>query len=198
MKKWVISIFLIVIVAIIGFVIWSYFVSNVEQPSYKIISDDESIEVREYPDLVVAEVFVEGKRKEAIKEGFRMLADYIFGNNQSDTKIPMTAPVMQEHVGQDKWLIRFVMPSKHDLENLPKVRNDKVMLKRLPASEYVTIRFSGMTTDSNMDQHAKKLDHYFKTAEIAKGDRVIYAFYNPPWTLPFLRRNEIWYSVDQK
>jgi hypothetical protein len=76
--------------------------SNVEQPDYKLITSEENIEIRDYSPMILAEVEVSGERKQAIREGFKILADYIFGNNTSNIKMEMTAPVTNEL--SKKWL----------------------------------------------------------------------------------------------
>lgn len=181
--------------------------SQVNEPKFKIIQSTDSIEVREYPPLIVAEVQVEGERKEAISQGFRMLADFIFGNNAPNVEIAMTAPVMQQQKGtkiamtapvmqqalddRGHWKIRFVMPDEYTLENLPKPNNNQVKILSIPAKRYVVIRFSGFAGKESLNQHLEELNSYIKKEKISTTDEPIYAFYNPPWTLPFLRRNEI-------
>ena len=104
--------------------------SNVEQPDYKVVTSEENIEIRDYPPMILAEVEVSGERKQAISEGFKILADYIFGNNTSNKKMEMTAPVTNElsekmamtapvlqELHMDKWKVRFIMPKKYSLVN---------------------------------------------------------------------------------
>jgi len=92
--------------------------SLVEQPAYTVIRSFGDMEVRDYPPMIVAEVEVSGARKQAINAGFRLIADYIFGNNSPSKKIAMTAPVSQQSAG-GAWKVRFVMPSGYTLETLP-------------------------------------------------------------------------------
>jgi|AntRauTorckE6833_2_1112554.scaffolds.fasta_scaffold11149_4 effector-binding domain-containing protein len=199
-KKWMKIGFLFLVVAIASFAVWSYVVTNVEQPSYQKLSSEDSVEMRAYPDLVVAEVSVKGKRTDAIKKGFRLLADYIFGNNKANVKIAMTAPVIQEgrESSLDEWMVRFVMPSNYRLEDLPQVNNERVRLKIMPGKTYAAITFSGRGSDANLRKHHQKLTEFMRTQNLPLESKIIYAFYNPPWTLPFLRRNEIWMEVDKR
>ena len=83
-------------VLVLGAVLWGPIVSNVEQPKYRVIASEKNIEIREYPPVIVAETEVAGERDKAISEGFRTIADYIFGNNLSSQKVAMTAPVTQQ------------------------------------------------------------------------------------------------------
>jgi hypothetical protein len=130
-KRWI---FLAVTgLAGLGTITWSAVASNVETPVYMVSSKSGNLEIREYGPTIVAEATVEGERDQAIQRGFRIIADYIFGNNLSSTKVAMTAPVIQQSsekiamtapvIQQAKgtsWNVRFVMPSKYTIETLPK------------------------------------------------------------------------------
>ena len=178
--------------------------SLVEQPAYTVVRSFEDVEVRDYPPMIVAEVEVSGERKEAINAGFRQIADYIFGNNSPARKIPMTAPVTQQAgekvamtapVSQQAaggiWKVRFVMPSGYTLETLPTPNNAAVKLIAVPAERFAAIRFSGLAGGETIARYKQRLfDRLAEQALKSEGEAVT-AFYNPPWTLPFLRRNEI-------
>ena len=182
--------------------------SNVEQPKYRVILSENNIELREYAPMLLAEVEVSGERKEAIKQGFKMLADYIFGNNVSKTKmemtapvtselnekLAMTAPVMQQGQG-DKWKVRFVMPAGYTLDTLPEPNSSNVNVISAPAKRFVVIRFSGMTGDDNIQLHTEELKAYILEKNLKTIGSPVLAFYNQPWTLPFLRRNEVMIEV---
>lgn len=182
--------------------------SNVEQPDYKVVTSKGDIEIRDYPPMILAEVEVSGERKEAINEGFKMLADYIFGNNSSkkkmnmtapvtnelSEKMAMTAPVIQEQY-RDKWKVRFVMPKKYSLETLPTPNSKEVQLLPLPARRFAVIRFSGLVNDNDIKKHSEELKAYILAQSLKPIGEPVLAFYNPPWTLPFLRRNEIMIEI---
>ena len=140
--------------------------------------------------MILAEVMVNGDRKEAIREGFRVIADYIFGNNSSSQKIAMTAPVQQQKA-KDGWTISFVMPSEYSLTSLPKPSGDKLWVREVPSAKYVVIRFSGTSRQANLKKHEAVLLDYVSAHRLKVLGSIKYAFYNPPWTLPFLRRNEL-------
>lgn len=182
--------------------------SNVEQPDYKLVTSKKNIEIRDYAPMILAEVEVSGERKQAIKEGFKILADYIFGNNTSNKKLEtpaqvtneisekmaMTAPVTQEqHL--DQWKIKFVMPKKYTLETLPKPNSKNVVLIPVPAKRFAVIRFNGLPDDENLKEHTKELQAYISGEKLNPVGEPIFAFYNPPWTLPFLRRNEVMIEI---
>jgi hypothetical protein len=178
--------------------------SLVEKPAYTVTRSFADVEVRDYPPMIGAEVEVSGARKQAINAGFRLIADYIFGNNSPSKKIPMTAPVIQQAgekiamtapVSQQSaggpWKVRFVMPSGYTLETLPTPNNAAVKLIAVPAERFAAIRFSGLASDEAIARHKQHLfDRLAEQALTPQGEAVM-AFYNPPWTLPFLRRNEI-------
>jgi hypothetical protein len=182
--------------------------SNVEQPDYKVITSKDNIEIREYPPMILAEVEVSGERKQAISEGFKILADYIFGNNISNKKMEMTAPVTNERsekiamtapviqeASQSKWKVRFVMPKKYTLETLPKPNSKEVILTPVPARCFAVIQFSGLADDEKIKQHTDELEAYILAHTLKSVGGPLFAFYNPPWTLPFLRRNEVMIQI---
>ena len=183
--------------------------SDVEQPAYTVVSSQDDIEIRRYAPMIVAEVQVNGERGDATGKGFRLLADYIFGNNTVRRDIAMTAPVqqqgqfqkiamtapVQQQASDRFWTISFVMPSEYTMQTLPKPNNDKVKIRNVPAKRYIAIRFSGRNTDSNVREHEAKLMAYIAQNNIKVSGSAKYAFYNPPWTLPFLRRNEVMFEI---
>ena len=201
-------IILIVATILVGALATGPIMSNVETPSYKVIQSKGKIEIREFDPMVIAEVQVVGRRKDAISSGFKLLADYIFGNNISQEninttatiqqpaseKIAMTAPVQQQ-LANDSWLVSFIMPSEYNLEDLPKPKNIEVKLKNVPVKRFVTIQFSGTSSDENLAKHKKLLVEFIKNNSISVTGTSKYAFYNPPWTLPLMRRNEVMFEV---
>ena len=178
--------------------------SRVEQPSYNVVDSWGDIELRDYPGLIAAEVEAPGERKQAINAGFRMIADYIFGNNAPRQKIAMTAPVTQQpresiamtapvsqQVSGNIWRVRFIMPSSYTLETLPTPNNPEVKLIKVPAERVAAIRFSGLAGDDSITHHRQLLLERIAREGLTIHGEPTLAFYNPPWTLPFLRRNEI-------
>jgi hypothetical protein len=158
--------------------------------------------------MIVAEVDVQGPRMKALNQGFRLIAAYIFGQNLSSASVPMTAPVTQQS-GQPipmtapvtqsadgpTWKVRFIMPRRYTLETLPKPRNPQVRLIPIPARKIAAIRFSGFNTDQNLSAHRDQLLRYLHDHHLTVLGPPDTAFYNPPWTLPFLRRNEIMFDL---
>ena len=184
--------------------------SNVEQPKYTTLSSEGSIEVREYAPLVAAEVEVTGERSAAIREGFRTIAAYIFGANKPHSKIAMTAPVEQQSqkiamtgpVTQQSnvrnWTVRFIMPGSWTMETLPEPTDPRVKLVPTPTRRMLAIRFSGLITDKLIAAKITELRAFAAGRKLSTVGEPIFAFYNPPWTLPFLRRNEAMFEVAPK
>jgi len=197
-------------VVLLGAALWGPIVSNVEHPKYKVAERSGDIEIRDYAPMIVAEAEVWGERREAISMGFRIIADYIFGNNTAAQKVPMTAPVTQQGSEKiamtapvtqqgdgDKWRVRFVMPSSYTMDTLPKPNNPAVALEEIPAKRFAVIRFSGMAGEESLRRHTQELNDFLSPKNLTPLSQPTYAFYNPPWTLPFLRRNEVLIEVSR-
>jgi effector-binding domain-containing protein len=198
---WIIG---IVAVLLLGAALWGPIVSNVEHPKYKVSERSGNIDIRDYAPMIVAEVEVKGERSEAIGKGFRIIADYIFGNNTAAQKVPMTAPVTQQgsekiamtapvtqQGGGGTWRVRFIMATKYTMETLPKPNNPAIEVKEIPGKRFAVIRFSGMAGEESLKQYNRELDDFLGAKGLIPLSPPTYAFYNPPWTLPFLRRNEV-------
>ena len=195
---------------IIGAAAWGSIVSHVEQAKYTVTEVRRNIELRDYAPMIIAEVEVSGKRKEAINDGFRLLADYIFGNNTSNVKVSMTAPVVQErsekiattapitHQGEgNSWKVHFVMPSEYTMETLPKPNNPLVKLREVDGKRYAAIQFSGIAGEENLKKNTEELQKFITENGLKSQSVSTYAFFNPPWTLPFLRRNEVMIEISK-
>jgi len=178
--------------------------SRVEQPEYQIVAAEGSIEIRSYGAVIAAEAEVQGERKAAINEGFRLIAAYIFGANKPNAKIAMTAPVQQQsqqtiamtapvtqQADGNTWTVRFIMPRSWTMETLPAPNDTRVKLKPMPAKRMVAIRFSGLANDSLIQLKTEELRKYSSEHKLKTIGEPLLAFYNPPWTLPFFRRNEV-------
>lgn len=187
---------------------WGLTVSNVEQPKYKVIETVGKIEMRDYAPMIVAQAEVAGEREKAVGEGFRIIADYIFGNNLSSQKVSMTAPVTQQisekiamtaPVTQqsqgNSWTVRFIMPAGYTMETLPKPRNPAIKIMMIEGKHFAAIRFSGLASEDSLNRHTDELMEFIRTKTLTAVSAPAYAFYNPPWTLPFLRRNEVMIEI---
>jgi SOUL heme-binding protein len=183
---------------------------SVEEPRHSVLEAFGAIEIRQYEPSLMAEVTTTGDRAEAINAGFRILAGYIFGGNKVkekvamtalvtrepqpavSEKIAMTAPVTQEPVGEKRWRVAFMMPSKYTLETLPVPSDERITFTVTPAQKRVAIRFSGLSTQSNLNQHRALLEAFVRERELQTTGPYALAFYDSPFTLPWNRRNEWW------
>ena len=209
-KTWIMITSIIALILIVG-VLAGPVMSDVEKPDYKVIQSEQNIEIRQYEPMIIAEVEVDGKREDAIGDGFRLLADYIFGNNtvqqvismtapvqqKENQNIAMTAPVQQQSTGKS-WQMSFVMPSKYSMDSLPVPNNNRVRLKEILTKKFVVIEFSGTNSNENVTEHENQLMNYIEANQIKINGSPKYAFYNPPWSLPFLRRNEVMIEINQQ
>jgi hypothetical protein len=181
-----------------------------EEPSYRSILQETPFEIREYPALIAAEVTVSGERSEAASAGFRSLAGYIFGGNTRKQSIAMTAPVIQNESPNEKiamtapvmqspdpsgWIIRFIMPASYTLDSLPTPNDPKVRLVPLPPKRLAVVRFSGLVDDNDVEQQTAVLRAFIAQQKLTAVGTPSLARYDPPWTLWFLRRNEIMLEV---
>lgn len=194
--------------AVISAAAWGPIVSNVEQAKYEVVESQGDIQIRDYAPMIVAEAEVTGERKEAINQGFRVIADYIFGNNAPAQKVAMTAPVTQStgekvamtapviQQGNGKtWNVRFVMPASYTMDTLPKPNSAAVKLEQIPAKRFAVIRFSGMAGEDSLKEHTDTLNAFITEKNLNAISQPTFAFFNPPWTLPFLRRNEVMVEI---
>jgi len=184
-----------------------------EEPDFKLISEEGEFQIREYDPKIIAQVEVEGDFDEASSKGFKLLADYIFGNNLLDGEsqkismttpvevspladnLSMTSPIMDDQVNKT-WSINFVMPKEYSLNNLPKPNNSQVSIIEVPAEKYVVIVFSGLVRESSYAEKAELLSNYLQEKNYKNHGAIKIARYNPPWTLPFFRRNELMVKID--
>ena len=179
---------------------WAGHAMAVEEPKYEVLLSEGAFEVRKYAPQLIAETVVAGDMDEASNKGFRLIADFIFGNNQAPNaaaseKIAMTAPVTIESQTTQQWRVNFVMPSRYTLETIPKPKNSAVSLKEIPNKTFVVLKYSGFNSESKVqakNQEAKEwaLQKNFKIIGVPQLSR-----YDPPWTLPMFRRNEIMLEV---
>jgi DNA gyrase inhibitor GyrI len=202
--------------AALGAGAWYWNATNVEQPDYTVVASEGDFEVRDYPELVVAEAVTDGDREAGVRAGFRALAAYIFAKDRAgekiamtspvtqapavgtDEKISMTAPVTQAQGADGQWRVHFVMPSKYALEDLPAPGSDAVSLDTIPPRRVAAVRFSGSWSDRNMRAHAAELKAWMDARGLEAAGPATYAYYDDPFTPGFLRRNEVMIPVAQQ
>ena len=175
------------------------FYKNYELPKYQVQKVvNEKIEIRYYQPRLVAEVSVFGTRKEAVKNGFRTLVSYIFGNNASKSNIEMTSPVNQVKQASNQWLVQFGMPHYFTLDTLPKPKNTNIVLKILPTQKNAVINFSGVWSDEKFAVHLQELQKYLIENNLSTIAEPSFAYYDDPFTFPWNRKNEIIWQIQEK
>lgn len=192
----------LLVVAGAAFVVYA---QDVEMPEYRLVEQDGPYEVRDYPAMVVAEVGRPGARRDALRAGFGSLARYIFASERPGPKIAMTAPVTQQRreripmtapvtqsqgTGGD-WTVRFIMPSKYSLADLPEPVGDGVRLEEVPAQRRAALRFTGKASDEVMAEKEAALREWLVKHDLQATGPAVYAYYDGPMTPWFLRRYEV-------
>ncbi len=180
------------------------------EPAYKVIGSAGPLQIRQYASRLAASVTVPGDEVVARSAGFRRLAGFIFGENTANTSIEMTAPVAQssekiamtapvvQAQGPEGWTITFYMPVNYTEATLPKPNDPGIRIGTLPAETYAVYRFSGLPGAGPVHRGEAILAANLKNSGWRPaGDPVVW-FYDPPWTLPFARRNEVAVPVTAK
>ena len=185
-----------------------------EEPEFAIVMEDGDFAVRDYAPMIHAEVIVEAPRAEAGNRAFRTLADYIFAKGEeardadsidmtapvttapaatarADTTIAMTAPVTNAPAEPGRWTVAFVMPSKWTMETLPEPVNDAIGLREQPGRRMAVVTFNGRNTDQNVMPQLERLEAWVAERGLTPAGPAEFAFYDPPFTPPPLRRNEV-------
>jgi hypothetical protein len=189
--------------------LFSAMASAIEEPKYTVVRQYDGFEVREYAPYLVAEVVVPGPAEEAGNQGFRILAGYIFGRNQGERKISMTAPVAQapapikiemtapvsQAAVTGGYVVQFTMPGEYTLETLPEPLDPQVKLREVPGGRFAVIRYSGAWSERNYQEHLEKLERGVDAAGLRTTGSPIYSRYNAPFVPWFMRRNEIWLKL---
>ena len=183
----------------------------IEEPEYSVERKIDRFEIRQYRPLIVAETFVDGDLDDASNAGFRRIAAYIFGDNQSaramngqaegsaKETIAMTAPVTVEPqnlvaskaMDANRWRIHFVMPKQYSMASLPRPNNPLVILREVPSKRYAVLTFSGFAGLDKSQSLTDELLTWTKAQGLLPVSAPQMARYDPPWRLPFFRRNEI-------
>ncbi len=184
-----------------------------EEPLFVRTPLTDNVEIRRYGPRIAAETTVAADEERARNVGFRRLANYIFGSNhraetiamtapvaqesrRGGDEIAMTAPVVQSRTADDRWTIRFFMPSKWSLDTLPTPDDDNVALVTVPGETVAVLRFTGDRGPAAVASRSEELRTVLRDKGIEAIGEPVAWFYDPPWTLPFRRRNEIAIPVE--
>ena len=159
---------------------------------YKIVRTDGKFELRDYPLLVVAETPMRG-----MDSGFMRLFHFIGGENAAKQKIAMTTPVFINHAGGTNATMAFVLPATPGTNGIPQPSDPGVTLRQVPAGRFAVLRFSGGRSVKNSTNALAQLTAWLTQEKISTAGEPVFAYFDPPWTLPFWRRNEVMLRVAQ-
>jgi hypothetical protein len=201
---------------LLSMVLWSCATSGgssgvgIERSQYSVLEKEGRFELRLYQPCIVAETVVESDFGDAGNIAFRKLYNYISGENRKKESIAMTAPVNQESrsekiamtapVGQqrsgDKWVVSFLMPSKYTMQTLPEPLDPAVTLREIPARKMASVRYSGTWSQKRYEEYRSRLGQFMENRKWKVAGEPVFARYDPPFQLPFFRRNEVLIPVE--
>ena len=180
-------------VTIVLFILSQFFMAyqsnKIETPKYTVLKSYDDFELRQYGSMILAQTVMQSASYEnTSSQGFRTVASYIFGGNDENKKIAMTAPVIME-MGDDTKM-SFVMPKEHSMESLPEPSSEEVKILKVSPKKYAVITFSGYANNKKIDKYAKKLLKSIKSEGLETIGNVKFMGYNAPWQV-IGRKNEI-------
>jgi hypothetical protein len=184
-------------------------VMAIEEPRYTVESKTASYEIRSYESVLIAETTIEASFDDAGNRAFRILADYIFGNNRSKTKLAMTAPVTQQTPSEKiamtapvsqvhtigGFLVQFTMPVGFTQATLPEPNDSRVHLREIPAHRVAVKAYTGSWSEAHYQRKLAELRSALKRDGVRTTGEPVFARFNSPFQIWFLRRNEIWIEV---
>jgi hypothetical protein len=192
--------------------------SGYEEAAHEVLFDDGKFEVRQYEDALVARTVTTGDLGEAGSAAFRRLGGYIFGKNVTRDSVAMTTPVFQEEVetsdepesesiamttpvfqeepAEGTWVQTFVLPREYTMETLPVPTDPNVELAVLPGLKVAVVRYSGLRSTRSIEEQTERLRAWMAERDLVATDAPRSAAYDPPWTIPFFRRNEVQIPIE--
>lgn len=208
----------VVLVALALWSLWGYFSSRVEQADYVVVKSGSGYEIRRYPAHLVAQARVKGTYQNALNEGFRIVAGYIFGGNVSKQSVAMTAPVVAEPTrarenasgasiamtapvvasptAEGEYTISFGMPRSYTRATLPTPTDSRVSIVEIPERTFAVLRYSGYSSTARVKEKGDALLALLVRDQVKSKGTVSYAGYNAPWTPPWFTRHEVLVEVD--
>ena len=183
---------------------------DVKEAKYDVLEKDGKFEIRDYAPQIIAKTTIEGTLENAGDKAFNRLFKYISGNNKSNLKIAMTAPVSQEIASEkikmtapvaqqkldDKWVVSFMMPTSYTIKSMPKPKDSRIRIRQIAVQRMAAVRYSGFWSEKNYLKNKSELESWIRNKKLTAISTPIWARYNSPFTLWFLRRNEILIQVN--
>ncbi len=185
----------IAVVLLVG-IFFSFRFKDIETPKYEVLKTYGKAEIRRYPSMILAQTPLKSGRYDGNEDnGFRTVASYIFGGNQSQQKIAMTAPVIM-NMADSNASMSFVMPSTYKLEDLPAPNSEAVQLKKQNPLVLAVLEFGGYASSEKIQKHADNLREILTRNNIQTKGALLYMGYNAPWDV-VNRRNEVAFEVSE-
>ena len=192
---------------------WAYVETTIGTPTYTVQQREKKYEIRRYDPMIIAQTRVSAESEwQGVRKGFMNVGGYIFGGNSSRSrqdssesiamtspvisqKIAMTSPVLSQKSDQE-YSTSFVMPSQYKtITDLPIPNNKNVELKEVPARTMVVYRYTWNANEVRNQAAKKKLFDYVEAKKLTVTGEPMFAFYNEPWSPPFLRKNEVMLEI---
>jgi len=199
------------VMLLLPFCVGSCVTVGIEKSKYAVVEKQGKFEIRQYEPQIVAETIVDAGFEDASNVAFRRLFDYISGDNRKKESIKMTAPVSQksesekismtapvnQQRSEGKYAVSFLMPGKYTMETLPEPLDTNVTLREVPARKIAAVRYSGTWSRKGYESHRNQLEEFIGEKKLTKtGEEAIWARYDPPFQLWFLRRNEVLIPIE--
>ncbi len=183
---------------------------GIEKAQYTVLHKEGKFEIRRYPGQLVAETIVDADFDQSGNIAFRRLFQYISGNNRTKESIAMTAPVNQQPTAekiamtspvnqrkvQDKYAVSFLMPARYSTSTIPEPLDPMVVIKEIPTRQMAAVRYSGTWSQKKYQQKRTLLEDFIRRQGLTISGEDIFARYDPPFQLWFLRRNEVLFPVE--
>jgi hypothetical protein len=209
-KKVVVSVILIALTLLCGIGLIMSIFFKVDTVGYTVLEKQGKFELRQYPSCLIAETVVDADFKEAGNVAFGRLFKYISGHNRKQESISMTAPVSQAGISEKiamtapvnmqqaegKYAVSFVMPSKYTLGTLPEPLDETVVIKEIPVQKIAAIRYSGTWSQERYEAKKASLEEFLQAKGLVSTGEPVFARYDPPFQVWFLRRNEVLIPVE--
>ncbi|MAJ45307.1 MAG: hypothetical protein CMF96_11275 [Candidatus Marinimicrobia bacterium] len=172
--------------------------SKYREPSFDLIKKDKNIEIREYNNNLIIKTSKSNSNGQGNSSMFRVLANYIFGANSNNEKIPMTAPVITKQSQKKNYEMIFFILNKNSIDELPIPKDKSVIIDSLNLYKTISISFGMWASDNRINKYKKKLNDYIKENSVEVDSNLMVAQYNSPWVIPPFRKNELIYKIKYK
>ncbi len=194
---WGLAVCGIIIWLVVGFGLWS----TAETTAYTVVEKKDALELRRYPSVLMASTTVSGPQDQTMRQGFGVLASYIFGGNDAEEKIPMTTPVLQFGVQLETHesggnTLAFVLPKDREWSHYPKPKDSKVRLEVLHEASYWVYQWRGDFDQAHITKAFETIQAQCKAAKQRCLESAIHAAYSPPWVFPWRHLHELWVIVE--